>query len=81
MGKGFKLTLLSLLTTSMFLTACGSSNNEKDTENNDTVKFIENTKKSEAEKMKTIKIMVGSSCSQQSFMITKQYGHSFHNFQ
>ncbi len=29
MGKGFKLTLLSILATSTFLTACGSSNNEK----------------------------------------------------
>jgi hypothetical protein len=60
MGKGFKLILLSIMATSMLLTACGGSNNEKDTKSNDTVKFIENTKKSEVEKMKTMKIMVGS---------------------
>lgn len=60
MGKGVKLILLSIMTTAMLLTACSGSNNEKDTKSNETVKFIENTKKSEVEKMKTMKIMVGN---------------------
>lgn len=60
MGTGIKLALLFILTTSMFLTACGSSNNKKGIENNDTVKSIGNTKKPGAEKMKTMKVMVGS---------------------
>ncbi|MDW7616254.1 hypothetical protein SC499_16345 [Peribacillus simplex] len=37
MGKGYKWTLLSILATSTFLTACGSSNNEKNIKGNDNV--------------------------------------------
>ncbi|MGG3498075.1 cyclophilin-like fold protein [Peribacillus simplex] len=37
MGKGYKWTLLSILATSTFLTACGSSNNEKNINGNDNV--------------------------------------------
>lgn len=36
MGKGFKFTLLFMLAISMFLTACGSSNNEKKNNGDDT---------------------------------------------